>query len=851
MWLLPDRVREASLEPQLRRGKQSRLIRALVLAALGTMAAVASGFASTAEATSYHWFRGESTGSAPPGTTMVDSSTGFTPLLLSAHAAESLEVTWSCNLPSVAGLEGYVIVASQQAAEDGNGLIVRNSGNGVHELTVGGHLLTTLPQDGPSSEPDCMRNARFSRSGVWSVQQDGLTVDGGTVDPPVVTGIGTDLDPGALKTGIVTLDITTVAHGPSSSGLRSALRLASIACTLAALALLLQSQGPKLRASRRDLAPLGGVTEKLTFDHLLVGATLVAWWLVGPVHFDDGWVLGTVANFGGDGVFTSFYDTFNSALPLGYLHDLLLAGLSSVSDSLLWLRVPSLVAGVVAWIFVRLTIAGLQSPQLRPSRWGHPAAAAMFLLSWTSWNGTLRPEPLVASLVAISMWASLRFIRSKHLNLVLLAAVTSAVAISIHPAGVVCLAPLIVAMPALVTRLRHQRLETAMHLGAVTLIAGSLLVLALGSVGDYGFWAASASSFRVAESHSATWLDEIVRYESLFGDDHSSSPRRLSVLLPLASSVMFFLRRRRHSDPHGYAHVGVFLVATALMALTPSKWFWHFGTLTPLVALCVEIEASSWNKPELTPEPEGARLVIPLAMAVLVNAIAWRGGFGWNVLALLELEPTNGAFSRILGFLANPLIVAFIMVLGCAGLSLKDRQRRPAGSLKRSLARVGAAVIPATAALAVCVSVVAFAVDALLVSPNWSLPRQNIQGLVQTTCGLADQMDVMVDQQAVAGSGQKSQMSLQALIDLRGGPVLVAPQIRMYFPCVRQPIIQDGVGEIPSIVIATGGWPVELPDNPYHGLSDVAELTTVAQVFVSPNYAQTIDVTLVDLRDRS
>jgi hypothetical protein len=35
------------------------------------------------------------------------------------------------------------------------------------------------------------------------------------------------------------------------------------------------------------------------------------------------------------------------------------------------------------------------------------------------------------------------------------------------------------------------------------------------------------------------------------------------------------------------------------------------------------------------------------------------------------------------------------------------------------------------------------------------------------------------------------------------------------------------------MVIATGGWPVGLPDNPYNGLADVAELTTVAQVFVA------------------
>jgi arabinosyltransferase A len=647
----------------LRPTNRNQLNLAVLVSILGIIGALVSGFVSTAQATSYHWSRGGSTGSHSDAT-IVDSSTGFTPLLLSAHVAETLEVTWGCDLPLAVGQEPYVIVGTQKSRDGGNGLIVWTNSSGVHELTLRGQLLVSLP----SFAADCTRTAHFARSGSWSVEQDGVAVSGGMVSPPVVTGISTDLDPNALETGFVRLDLTTVTHGPSTSELRSALRLASVALTLAAVALLLRSQGTRLKGIKRALEPVGRGKEKLSLDHLLVGATLVAWWLVGPVQFDDGWVLGTVTNFAADGVFTSFYGTFNSPLPLGYLHDLLLNGLSTVSSSLLWLRVPSLMAGGLAWVFVRSAFAAIPSPTIQPSRWGHPGAAAMFLLSWTSWNGTLRPEPLVALMVALSMWASLRFTQSREVNLVLLVAAASALAISIHPAGIVSLAPLVVAVPVLVDELQQRRLETAFHLGAVTMIAGGLLVLALGSVGDHDFWAASANTFRVADSHSATWLDETVRYESLFGDDHSSAPRRLSVLLPLASSVMFFLRRRRHSDPQEYAHVGVFLVATALLALTPSKWFWHFGTLAPLAALCVGVEASSWNKQQPKPGPEGPRLVIPLVIAVLVSAIGWRGGFGWNVIALLELEPTNGPFARILELLANPMIVTslwFCSVQAC------------------------------------------------------------------------------------------------------------------------------------------------------------------------------------------
>lgn len=843
----------AGLAGPLSRRKRNKLILALVVSAIGTGGAVASGFASTAEATSYRWSRGESAASSHPATTILDSATTFTPLLLSAHVPEKMKVSWSCNLQSPEARTPHVVVATQLGRAGGDGLIIRDDGKGAYHLVVRGQLLTTLPYVDQSRGSDCVHTALFSRSGFWTVQQDDVTVRSGTVDPPAVTGIVTELEPGQLGEGFVELDLITVPHGPSKSGLRSILRLGSMALTLVAVVLLLNLDGRSRPSKRAHHTARVDGTRWVAVDHLFVATTLAAWWLVGPVQFDDGWVLARVTNFASDDVFGSFYDTFNAPLPLGYLHDLMMAGFSSISHSLLWLRVPSVMAGIVTWIFVRSAIDSVSRPGSKPSRWGHPAAAAMFLLSWISWNGTLRPEPLVALIVAISLWASMRFIQRKQMNYILLAALASALAISIHPAGIVCLAPVVVALPALARELRLQRFAALLHLGTVTLIGLSVLVVALGSVGDYHFWASATNSFRAEVGHSANWWDESTRYAYLFGDDSSSSTRRLSVLLPLVSAVMFFLRRRGDNGTSDTTHVGAFLVGTAMLALTPSKWFWHFGTLAPLAAVCVGIEASTWKGLRLTLRPEWVRLLIPLVMAVLVNAIGWRGGFGWNAVALIELEPTNGPLAGILGLFANPWVLTFVLALFCVGLTLRLRQRASNGdALKLAVARVGANVIPATAVLAIGVSVAAFSVDALLLSPDWSLPRQNIEGLTQTNCGLADQIGVRVDQRVIPGYGAASStIPLQTLIDLRGGTVLVAPHIRMYFPCVQQPIIRDGVAEIPSIVVATGGWPVGLPGNPHHLLPDVAEFTTVAQVFVSPNYSQTIDVALVDVPDGS
>ena len=176
---------------------------------------------------------------------------------------------------------------------------------------------------------------------------------------------------------------------------------------------------------------------------------LLTWWLVGPIEFDDGWITSIVRNFDSDGVFASFFDARNGAAPLGYVHFFTIRAIAALSSELVWLRLPSLIFGVVGWFLTRSLVEGA----VRGAGWSRSsltvriATASMFVLSWVSWNNTVRAEPMVAVLAALTLWSAVRFISSLHPGLLLVGTVSATLAVSIHPTGLVALAPLLAAVP--------------------------------------------------------------------------------------------------------------------------------------------------------------------------------------------------------------------------------------------------------------------------------------------------------------------------------------------------------------------------------------------------------------------
>jgi hypothetical protein len=228
-------------------------------------------------------------------------------------------------------------------------------------------------------------------------------------------------------------------------------------------------------------------------------------------------------------------------------------------------------------------------------------------------------------------------------------------------------------------------------------------------------------------------------------------------------------------------------------------------------------------------------------MSVLMLMAISKGGFGWNNLALTGVQRLLAQVPTALRI--NYVVAVSVVTLVLIAVILVRNRRHDEGSATP----VSVSLSPSLALAATLVSVTAFAAD-IMATQGWSAGRQSLSELTSASCGLADEIVVQPDAGIwrLAGEGIDEGVSLQALSLQRGGPVLVAPQIGPYFPCFRQPVLQDGAAEPPSMIIGVGGWPYGLDQSPYAYLENVFDLRLLTDKSTNSVWQQGIEVILVD-----
>jgi hypothetical protein len=475
---------------------------------------------------------------------------------------------------------------------------------------------------------------------------------------------------------------------------------------------------------------------------------LIVWSVVGPVFFDDGWVMATVLNTPASHSFSVYYDHFGIAFPFVFLPLVVLYGASRVSTSLLWLRLPILLVGVATWGMLRAYVAHLHRPAARRTSLAVVTLAAVFLVGWFSWLGTLRPEPVVAALAALVILAVRRFQRSGRLSDVAVATIAAAVAVSVHPEGLVAIAPLVVATPALYRWSRERRWERWCALAAIGLVAGAVLVFLVFVNTDVTFFRDSRDVFASDTTHGYSWHDELQRYVYLLSDaPYGTVARRASGLLALVPFALFLTRPDRRRNPDLDLPILSLMLGVVLLAFTPSKWPWQFGALVPFAALAAAAEIH-----RLLVEPPGVskirRLLLAVGGTAFVSVIAWRGHAFWT--ALLPVRQTFGRggsdlarvdFSSATVWFA--LILGSLVAAGVVALLRTRRSRRPfSRRVEPALTWVGGAALAVSATLVVALTIALFVADGV-VAPSWSLAKQNVDSVTGSTCGLGDDLAVV------------------------------------------------------------------------------------------------------------
>jgi len=779
---------------------------ALVLALVGLVAGVVGAVGpATGVATSYSW---------PPSSvpSVAPNQAWFTPLLLIRHRPDAIRVTLPCGLaPALPNATApATALATVRHPRQLDGLWVTRR---EQQLTVaiGEDILARVPVS------DCPHQFRIDAGG-WSLAGASGTLSGVEEldSTPIVTGLFSALD--LRAEGRPSIRVTTAVHAVETTVVQ---RIAWVVAALAIAAALLLVAAPDLPTWSR---PTGARMRALALHahpaDAAVGGFLLAWWVLSPSFYDDGWVLTRQRMFSASRGFSNYYDTLGANVPLGYWLEWIQHWLSQSSSTLLVLRIPSLLSLVGIWLACRWILARVardSTSSVSNALW---ALASMFLVGASAWGMTLRPEPVTALLAVGVLACTVRFLERGTGAPLAGIALLAPLAVTGHHAGVVAFAPLLVASPAVVRWARSHLVD------AIALLTAALaLVVVLAFIGsDLQQRRADVQTYQTLTSTATTWRDEVLRYARLSEFPNATPLRRGSVVLIALAVLAFLLRRRRSTRTLLDLPASALGASLVLLIATPSKWAWHFGALIGIAAVAVAAETIRLRDEAARSEGWHVRPFLVLGAVSLAGAWLWSPRSPWSRLDLRTLDWTLGIESSF-PFHGLALVLPFLALVlaGMIGLT----RGRP--WLRRAPWRTAAWSAPLLAVPAIVFTLGVLVADSEK-TDSWTLTRQNLAALRgDSDCGLGD--DIHVARRLKAA----------------GATTLVLPELVTYFPCATTPRLDDGVVGVPQIIVSSfegTTWLSSWETSPFEGLIDLYPLEGLA---VTDSEDQRLELALLEV----
>jgi hypothetical protein len=478
-----------------------------------------------------------------------------------------------------------------------------------------------------------------------------------------------------------------------------------------------------------------------------VAALLVGWWAIGPITVDDGYISGIVRSTGSNGFVGNAYRWLNAPeAPFSWFYDLYYPW-SLVSSSTLWMRLPSTLLGLLCWWLVsRLTLPRLG--RFADRRWVPWFAALAFAIWWVPFGLGLRPEPWVAVGALGVFLAVERTLATARLLPLAVALVLAGATTAVTPGGLLAFTPFLAAARPLLTLLRTRRELRPLPLLAVLAAAAVSAVFLM--VPDQSLAGMlEAVRVRAVIGGGQPWFEETVRYSRLLDTSFQGAiGRRAAVLgtLLAAAGVLWSLRRTTTGIAAGPASRLVigFLLGTAALTLSPTKWTQHFADLAGHGTAVLVLGAVVASAP-LRARPRA--FVAGLGATTVVAAI---------VLAGYNLWPYQGAwftptFSTIAPRIMDVPLATIALVAGAAvvlPLLARWTWQRAGGHPESPLPRR----IPAPAPVFAAVLVVVLAVQVLIVvrvavahRDSYTLASDTIATLRGHPCGLQERLSVETD----------------------------------------------------------------------------------------------------------
>lgn len=563
---------------------------------------------------------------------------------------------------------------------------------------------------------------------------------------PQMVGVFSDLtDPAGTS---VTADIDS-RFTSSPTPLKRIAIWSAVVATLISLFALYRLDSLDGRRARRFLPARWWTFRPV--DVVVLG-TLLLWHFIGATTSDDGYQFGMGRTSQAAGYMANYFRYFGvPENPVGTPYYDLIGRMADLSTASPWVRLPSLLAGMLAWLVISREVVPRFGAALHRNRFVPWTGALVFLAVWLPYNNGLRPEPMVALGVLLTWCSVERGIATRRLLPFAVALLIAAFSCTAGPHGVICVAALLAGLRPLIKILAARAPRAGWLPQLLPLFAAGVLVLVV-AFADQPF-SAMLEMQRVHElaGPNVLWFDEYLRYQYLFmGTVDGSVARRFGIFVMIAGLAVCLLTLLRKGGRIPTAAVGpsrrilgVTVGAMALMMTTPTKWTHHLGVFAGLAGAVAVLTAVAIG-PRVMRAPRN-RALFGAAVAFLL-ALVFAGPNGWWYVSSYSV-PWWDKQPSVAGIAFNKVFLLGAVAL--LALAAWWHVRAPDDGHHR-ISRWGwrVAKVPTltvAAAFMVLFEVASFAKGAVTQYPAFSLASSNLNVLAGNTCGLAPHILVETD----------------------------------------------------------------------------------------------------------
>ncbi|GAF42735.1 putative arabinosyltransferase [Rhodococcus wratislaviensis NBRC 100605] len=681
-----------------------------------------------------------------------NGSTGSVEAPLVSYAPLSLDVQIPCSAVGALADRGGVLTSTAPAgaADAGKyGLVARVNpatpdGPAGVEVQLRNKVLLSSPLDQLPADCALVVSSDSTRTtaGFVGVGEDAPTVVDGDLRPQMV-GIFSDLD-GAVPDGLrVTAQIDS-RFSSTPSTIKFVAMVVGALATILALVALHRLDNVDGRRARRFLPTrwwsFGAV------DAVVLG-TLMLWHFIGASTSDDGYQFNMARTSEAAGYMANYFRWYGvPEAPFGSPYYDVLAVLANITPASPFVRLPALLAGIVAWLVISREVAPRLGAAVRGNRLALWTGGLVFLAFWLPYNNGLRPEPIVAVGVLLTWCSVERAVATRRLLPAAVAILVGAATLTAGPSGLICFGALVAgARPIL--QIVIARAKTVGYVALLAPLVASGTVILVAVFADQTLAAVMEMQHVHAIGPNVPWFDEYLRYQYLLNISVDGSLSRrfgvFAMVLSIAVTVLVMLRKggRIPGTAAGPSRrlIGITLAAMGLMMFTPTKWTHHFGIYAGLAG-SLAVLASVAVSTAVVRSPRNRALFAAAVLFLL--AMCFTSTNGWWYVSSYSVPWWDKPVS-IAGLGAGTILLGatLVMLLIAAWCYFREPYTRADSVRRRRLW----AIPPLTVAAAAMVlfEVLSMAKGAVAQYPAFSLARSNVDAVTGAPCGLAN--DVLLE----------------------------------------------------------------------------------------------------------